>query len=150
MAKEKMTATEKTFLEEIGQSICEKMEDELFEVEGSPTVVVKSNTGAFRKKPLFGGWQFFLTGAYIGSRDTLILIMTPADKQEFETIELSPSEADDAFPLMGGVIAQSFGLTSEKMPDVLGQIIKKARDGIKKSEEESMTVYVNNPKFGMF
>ena len=149
-AKEKMHATEKAFLEGIGSVICDKMDDVIFEVEGSPMAIVKKADGGFSKKNLFGGWQFFLTSAYIGQRDTLILCLTPVETQAFETIELSPSEADAAFPLMGGLIGAEFGVTSESLPTVIGQINAQARLKIKKTEEESMTVYVNNPKFGMF
>lgn len=150
MAKSKISAAEKDAMISVGQEIINRVKEDVFEIEGSPTATVKNVNGSFRKKALFGGWEFFLTDCYIGVRDSLIFIMTPVDKQEFETIECSIKEADDFFPLMGSQIAARFDLTDERMPtvfDKIGASIEKAKKDI---EQEALKAYSNNPQFGMF
>ena len=67
----------KTQMTEVGQRIVElaKQKEELFALEGAPTITVmnlKGHVEGYRTTTGFAGWEFFLKDAYVGKRGELV------------------------------------------------------------------------------
>lgn len=144
----------KAFIEQCGKEIIEKLGDQFFEVDGTPTATVKYKDGTFKKKPLIAGWNFKLEYAYVGQRGALIFGLTPEDTQEYEFIEMDAKQMDSCFPMVGPSVAPLFALEGEKMHVILEEVIAKRmseeaeRKKVEKVQAENN--YDNNAEYGMF
>lgn len=149
-----ITADTKAFIEQCGMEIIEKLGDQWFEVDGTPTVTVKYPDGQFKKKPLIAGWNFKIEYAYVGQRGTLIFGLTPEDAQEYAFIEMDAKQMDNTFPMVGPSVAPLFGLEGEKMHVILEEVIAKRMTEeaeAKKAEiAKAETNYDNIEEYGMF
>lgn len=149
-----MKQEDKGAIEAFATEIVDLMKEEVFEIEGAPTVVVKYSSTSekpgsqFRKKPVFGGWEFMLSYAYVGARNRPVFGFTPVDKQDWEFMELEIKDIDTILPLAGPALAKHFGIdTTERFEEVFAIAfeIRKAR-----REKEAQLTYKDNPMFGMF
>jgi hypothetical protein len=150
VAKAKMTEQEKFLISTAMDDIIAAVKDDVFVVDHTPTVTMKLADGQFRNKPIFRGWEFFLTEAYIGGRDQLLLCFTPVDAQEFASIELVVGSADEVFPLLGGAIAKSLQVEGESLDAVIDAVrLKKVADAAREAKEAAVHVQAN-PLWGRF
>jgi hypothetical protein len=150
----------KQYMNDTGREICEKVAavrpEMIFEVEGTPMLIVKKESGEFRNQAIVSHTQFFLTEAYIGERDGLIFSFEPVDTQNYKTLEIPSTKIDSIFPLMGGEVGKLFGLpeTKERMVDVINIIISNNVKEKRKMETEEIKekekISQNNPLWGRF
>ncbi|RWB95643.1 MAG: hypothetical protein EOQ56_28250 [Mesorhizobium sp.] len=151
----------KAVVEHVGAEIVTRMKDEVFKIEGTPTVVVKKPDGTYRQRPMLPGAEFFLMGAYVGARGKLNFIFTPADAQEYQHIEVEPKKLDGVFPDFGFRVGELFEIGEEKADKVINEIIKLTELTMQKEAEElkqqaaaeaeaKKSTYTDNPLFGMF
>lgn len=164
MAK-KNSSPDGRLLESVGVQACDVLEDEVFAVEGTPTVTVKLENGQYRNKPLVGGQEFFLADSYLGARGQLLLVFEPADGREYKHIELEVKKLDSVFPMFGGVLGEKFGIGEEEAEKVFKELVQlaalRARDDVKQKEKKAAEEkaaeekrkafsYQDNPDFGRF
>ncbi|MER9176253.1 hypothetical protein NKH72_21995 [Mesorhizobium sp. M0955] len=148
----------KELVERVGTEIVDRMKDEVFVIEGTPTVIVKKPDGTFRQKPMIPGAEFFLRGAYLGTRGKLNFIFIPADAQEYTHIEIDPKKLDSVFPDLGFRLGAHFEIGEEQADKVILEIMKltelatakQQRQKVEAEEAEKKSTYTDNPLFGMF
>lgn len=141
-------------IDAFAQEVVEKLAEEVFEVEGAPLVTVKyPNTDAldrpvFKKKNVYGGWNFLMSYAYTGKRGDVIFGLTPEDAQEWQFAEIALKEMDTIFPLAGAALAKAFGIEGlERFDAVFNHALVEQR---RLRAREAETAYQANPEFGMF
>jgi len=142
---------------EVGKQIVRLLADEIFTVDGTPTVTVNNPNIGYRNKPLSPGAEFMLKDAYVGARGNLIFILSPADGQDY-TIELDPKKIDDVFVDFGGTLGEKVGIKSEKTDAIVRKLITMERNAAEKRAEElerqkfqqTASIYNSNPLFGRF
>jgi hypothetical protein len=137
-------------LADVGQIVVETLKDRTFECESPYLATVKYADGTFKKKTLMAGWEFFLSYAYVGQRNSLNFGLTPEDAQEYSFVEMTVSEIDRSFPLLGSELAKAFGFKSEKFDGVLVELIAWVQTQKEIVKEEAEASYSDIPEFGMF
>jgi hypothetical protein len=165
MAKRTLDNDTKALLERVGQRIVNKLNGEVFTVEGTPTVHVKLKDNSFRQKPMIGGQEFFLKDAYVGARGKLIFVFEPADAQEYQHAEIDQFKLDGVFPEFGGVLGEREEIGEEDAAKVIAEIIdltklREAKSQAQLDAEEAekkklaaaaaASAYANNPDYGRF
>lgn len=144
----------KRLLTELGEEIIEKLGDQFFEVDGTPTATVKYPDGSFKKKPLMAGWNFKLEYAYVGTRGKLILGLSPEDAQEYAFAEMDAKELDTVFPMVGPAVGPLFSVEGERLPFIIDTIIHKRAieeaNRTKNEQARAETAYEENDGYGIF
>lgn len=148
---------DKNAVEAFATEIVDLLKEEVFEVEGLPQAVVKYEEGHlpgagagshFRKKELMPGWEFMLSGAYVGKSEKLLITFVPVDKHEWDSVEVEAAKVDTVFPLVGPALAEKFGIkTTERFKEAFEIAFEKRQEERLREAEAN---YKSNPLFGMF
>lgn len=137
-------------MEDLIEELVQKADDRTFVLEGTPSTSVKYADGSYKTKPLVAGWEYFLTGGYVGTKGEAIFSFTPEDKQEYETIEFYITKLDQFMPLMGPFIGESLGVEGEKAAIVFQKAVDKKLLELSVDKERAETKLSANPNFGRF
>jgi hypothetical protein len=120
--------------------------------------------GTFKTKPVPAESELFLSEVRLGSRDNLIWRFKPADAQEYEFVEIKTELISEKYhgivsyasEAVLGVVHEDTTIQGTLI--LLGREIKKEEE-LKKQQEkdeaelleiERMTIYENNPEWGLF
>jgi hypothetical protein len=124
-------------------------------VDGGIKAPVKYEDGAYKMKPIMGGWEFFLEYAYIGAKDMPIFGMSTPDAEfggfepQWKTAELNEKHMDDAFPLLLSELGKYI-----EVRDTFGETVKyhynRKVAASKLDMETSEDKLRSLPTFGMF
>lgn len=150
-------AAVKGYVEAAGKEIINKLGDQFFEVDGTPTSTVKYRDGSFKKKTLLAGWNFKLEYCYVGTRGKLIFGLSPEDAQEYEFVEMETKDLDYSFPMIGPTAAPLFQFEGEKLEGLITKVVEDAAiaevrrmEQEKKDAEMAALGYQENEEFGAF
>lgn len=151
--KIELTPDERRITEKFGIKLAAELKEQIFEVDGTPTLTVKYPDKTFKKKPVTGIGLFF-TGLYLGAKGTPIFVFAPEDAQEWEQVEFEAKQLDEVIPLFGGAVARSLGVTGEAVGEVFKRAViheLQAEQAAKKVDaDKSVSGLQSNPNFGLF
>ena len=124
--------------------------DAVFEIEGTPKLTVRLKTGEYRKKAMVHSTQFALESGYISAKGTPIFVLDPLETLDFQSLEVSVKEADEAFPLMGVELGKLLEMEVESFPELVGRLTNiQQKNRVSESFEDEERVK-ENPIWGRF
>lgn len=142
-------------MEAIGAELVEKLGDQFFQLEGTPSLPVKYPNGAYKTKPLIAGWEYKLESVFIAVNGDPVFQFSPEDSQEYDFVDFKVSKLDDYLPLFGPAFAEAFGITDlDSPPAIMKRLtterLMEAALAEANAEQEAKQAFSNNPMFGRF
>lgn len=142
-------------IEAIGVELVEKLGDQFFTLEGTPTLPVKYPNGSYKQKPLLAGWEYKLENVFVGTRGKPVFQFSPEDAQEYDFVDIYMDKLDDILPLFGPAFAQAFGIEDlDSPPAIMKRVVEERLNAeaqaAVKAEEEAKQAFSANPLFGRF
>lgn len=127
--------------------------------DGPVTTAVKFADGAYRKKVIGNGWDFFMDSCYINASSNLIFVLSTHDQPAFdefghpakiwEFAEFGPDALDSAFPLLLPDLSK-FIDTKDSMAKTIEHLYNRKTVAANMEEDESQNRLRDLPTFGMF
>lgn len=147
----------KRLTEKAIERVVQHMEDDVFEIEGTPMLTIKLSDDTYRKKPAIGGMELVFKSAYIGKSGKVIFCFDPVDEeQNYKGIEFNGTELDRDLPMFGPQMADAFAVENsvEAVNNVMAVIMNKIQweeqAAALEAEKALEVAYVDNPLFGRF
>lgn len=159
-SRHKLTTAEKAEISQHINKVVEALSEQMFTLEAPMTMTVRRKDASYRKLSIGANSEFFLTDAYIGASDKLILCLSPVEvsileegrNDEIESVEVQMDKMDETFPLFGVWMRDAMGVEteSEKAVEVFDALRRKAEVAREKELVEAHRSLATNPLFGMF
>jgi hypothetical protein len=104
-------------------------------ISGTPNAAVKYPDGTYKTKPLVGGEEFQLTGMRHGKRVPFLMIFTPVDARDYESMEMSAEDVCEASPELRGWFSKAL---TDQEDLIWPEIVRTFRENLDRKEEEKL------------